>query len=145
MYPTQPNPHTKIKILMIILVAFLFVIAMIPASNAYTDYSTSVSLIVKDTSLTSIQKNSAQAELFGWTESLSLYLTERTSETTEIIEDSETGEIITTTTTEPDIFTQILRTVGIAASPLPDEEGKVAWNAYLSNYMSNYRGSYTYK
>lgn len=127
-----------------ILILILLCIACIPAVTAIddTDYRIAVSSIIQDTTLTSLQKNTAQAELFGWTESLRLYLTETLI--TEPPGDPDSNEIVTKST-EPDLITKVLRTVGIAASPLPPAEGEAAWTDYLATYVANYQGSYTYK
>jgi hypothetical protein len=110
-----------------------------------TDYRIAVSSIIQDTTLTSIQKNTAQAELFGWTESLRLYLVESTDTPEAADPDDLESQVSTTKTTEPDLFTVVLRTIGIAASPLSADDGPPAWSNYLHTYMSNYQGSYTYK
>jgi hypothetical protein len=130
MYKTQP--HTKTKIFFLLILAFLIIFAVcvdVPVSAA-PDLSTSVLQIVNDQTLSPLEKNTAQAELFGWTESLGLYLTET---------------LITEQPGEPDLITKVLRTVGIAASPLPPAEGEAAWTDYLATYVANYQGSYTYK
>ena len=130
MYKTQP--HTKTKIFFLLILAFLIIFAVcvdVPVSAA-PDLSTSVLQIVNDQTLSPLEKNTAQAELFGWTESLGLYLTET---------------LITEQPGEPDLITKVLRTIGIAASPLPPAEGEAAWTDYLATYVANYQGSYTYK
>lgn len=128
----KPQPHTKTKIFFLLILAFLIIFAVcvdVPVSAA-PDLSTSVLQIVNDQTLSPLEKNTAQAELFGWTESLGLYLTET---------------LITEPPGEPDLITKVLRTVGIAASPLPPAEGEAAWTDYLATYVANYQGSYTYK
>lgn len=134
---------TNLKICSIIIL-ILLCIACIPAVTAIdTDYRIAVSSIIQDPTLTPLQKNTAQAELFGWTESLGLYLTETL--VTDTIEDPDTNEIVSSKSTEPNVVTMVLRTFGIAASPLSKEEGEVAWTDYLSTYVANYQGSYAYK
>lgn len=140
----KPQPHTKTKIFFLLILAFLIIFAVcvdVPVSAA-PDLSTSVLQIVNDQTLSPLEKNTAQAELFGWTESLGLYLTETLI--TEPPGDPDSNEIVTKST-EPDLITKVLRTVGIAASPLPPAEGEAAWTDYLATYVANYQGSYTYK
>lgn len=140
---TQKSTNTYLKIIfltVIVLGVLLICIATVNATEAL-DYSGHVREIINDKSLSPMEKNTHQAELFGWNTKIASYLDRITLNEDMEIDDLEMHS--ESTIKEPDLITKTLYFFGIVEEPLTDEEGSAAYDAYLINYMTNYKGSYT--
>lgn len=140
------NRYLKIIFLLVIMLATLFICIGTTNAIEYFDYSDQVIEIINDKTLSHIEKNNHQATLFGWNTQIASYIDRVTITENQDMEVSDL-ELVTKTTTldEPDLITKTLYFFGIVEEPLTDEEGSAAYDAYLINYMANYKGSYIYK
>jgi len=144
---TKDKTNTYLKITIGIITALTLFCLIVVSVNAIdiTDYRTEVLSIVSDQTLDPLEKNIQQAELFGWGSRLAEFMDRvATTDITEELSQDGTEVMTKTVQYEPNLLEKTLYFFGLAEEPMTDEEGAAAWDAYLTNYMANYQGSYIY-